>query len=61
MDSPESLARWLADNNASAFGGMTATYEEWLSVARGGWAPSAMITNGVLESGVAAISTKGRR
>lgn len=28
---PEELARWLADNNASAFGGMTATYEQWLA------------------------------
>jgi len=27
---PEELARWLADNEASAFGGMTASYEGWL-------------------------------
>ncbi len=31
MSSPEELARWLADNNASAFGGMTASYEGWLA------------------------------
>lgn len=40
MDSPESLARWLADNGASAFGGSTATYEEWLPVCMGGWRPN---------------------
>lgn len=41
---PEELARWLADNKASAFGSMTASYESWLEVARGGWAPSAIYT-----------------
>lgn len=30
MESPEALARWLADNGASAFGYSTATYEQWL-------------------------------
>lgn len=55
---PEELARWLADNNASAFGGMTATYEQWLSTAKRGWAPSAVMTvgddgKGTLDSGVA--------
>lgn len=56
MDSPESLARWLADNNASAFGDMTATYEQWLRVARGGFACSAVVSNGVMQSGVAALT-----
>lgn len=37
MDSPEALARWLADNGASRFGEMTASYESWLSVCRGGF------------------------
>jgi hypothetical protein len=41
---PEELARWLADNNASAFGSSTATYEQWLNVARGAWAPSLIYT-----------------
>jgi hypothetical protein len=41
---PEELARWLADNDASAFGGMTASYESWLRVASGGFAPSAIYT-----------------
>lgn len=52
---PEELARWLADTGASSFGSMTATYEQWLSVARGGWAPSAVVTDGVLMSGVEAM------
>jgi len=50
---PEQLAHWLASTHASAFGGMTATYEQWLEVARGGWAPSAVVENGELKSGVA--------
>lgn len=40
---PEELARWLADNGANAGGGATATYEAWLRVCRGGYAPSAVI------------------
>lgn len=35
MDSPESLARWLTDNNASAFANMGATYDQWLRVCGG--------------------------
>jgi hypothetical protein len=35
MDSPESLARWLADNKASAFADQTASYDAWLKVCRG--------------------------
>jgi hypothetical protein len=55
---PEELARWLVDNNASAFGSDTATYEQWLAVARGGWAPSAVYTPDTgLISGVAAALT----
>jgi len=40
FETPEELARWLADNNASAFGGMTATYEQWLATCKGLYAPS---------------------
>lgn len=32
---PEEVARWCADNGESAFGGMGADYDWWLSVARG--------------------------
>ena len=35
LSSPEAVARWCADNGASAFGGMTQSYEAWLSIARG--------------------------
>lgn len=40
METPEALARWLADNNASSFGSRTATYEQWLGTINRGWAPS---------------------
>ena len=53
---PEELARWLAENDASAFGSQTATYEQWLAVCREGWAPSAVIDDNGLRSGVAATS-----
>ena len=42
METPEALARWLADNNASAFAGMGATYEQWLATIKRGWAVSAV-------------------
>lgn len=49
---PEELARWLVDNNASAFGSSTGTYEGWLRVARGGWALSMVATADGITSGV---------
>jgi len=52
MDSPESLARWLADKGASSFGSMTATYDQWLRVCGGGYAPSAFIDSTGLHAGV---------
>lgn len=52
---PEEVARWCADNGASAFGSETASYEAWLRIARGGYACSAVIENGVLRSGVEAL------
>lgn len=58
-ESPEALARWLAENKASSFGSMTATYEQWLSMIKEGWAPSAMLVPGKgLVSGVEAVSSK---
>lgn len=61
METPEDLARWLADNGASAFAGETATYEQWLATIKRGWACSAVLTvnrdgTGTLESGVAALA-----
>ncbi len=54
----EELARWLADTGASAFAGMTASYEHWLKICRGGYAPSAVMVNGVMKSGVEFVGTE---
>lgn len=40
----EELARWLVDNEASAFAGRTATYEEWLGTIEEGSAITTMMT-----------------
>jgi len=54
---PEELARWLADNGASAFAGETATFDQWLAmIHRGSSIASAMIIDGRWISGVAAVS-----
>lgn len=52
-ESPEALALWLTDNHASAgpFSN-NATYEQWLRVCNGGYAPSMIISNSVIKSGV---------
>lgn len=46
FETPEELARWLADNGASSFANMTASYEDWLATCKAGWAPSAMVGGG---------------
>lgn len=56
FDTPEELAHWLADNEASSFADCTSTYEEWLQVCKGRSAISAVMTNGVIESGVTALA-----
>ena len=56
FETPEELAQWLVDNNASAFGSSTASYEGWLRVAKGGFACSMVIHGGVIESGVDGLS-----
>ncbi|TIW20139.1 MAG: hypothetical protein E5V63_32185 [Mesorhizobium sp.] len=50
---PEELARWLADNGASAFAGEMATYDQWLKTIIQGSAVSAVFSDGVMQSGVA--------
>ena len=55
---PEELAHWLADNGASSFGDMTATYEQWLSTCKRGYAPCAIIQGGVITSGVASMAAE---
>lgn len=56
FDNAEDMAKWLADNNASAFGSMTATYEQWLSTINAGWSPSMVADRNGLRSGVEALS-----
>lgn len=52
---PEELAHWLADTGASAFAGMTASYESWLDTIRRGSAISMVCTPGTgIISGVEA-------
>jgi len=52
FETPEELAKWLSDSGASAFGSSTASYEEWLRVCKGGYAPSAVVIDGEVKSGV---------
>lgn len=53
---PEELARWLAANGASAFGEITATYEEWLATIKAGSCfCSMMIDDGKIISGPAVM------
>ena len=54
---PEELARWLVDNGASSFGSSTGSYEGWLAVAQGGWAPSMIVTPAGITIGVDAAYT----
>ena len=56
---PEELAQWLADNNASAFGNSGASYEGWLRVCKGGYACSAVMVNGQMMSGVDGLTKTG--
>lgn len=58
FETPEELARWRADTGASAFGRSQATYEQWLVTCRGEWAPSAVMIDGKLMSGVEASALK---
>lgn len=62
METPEALARWLADHKASAFGSETASYEAWLATIKRGSACSAAVLPGVgLISGVQAIAEAEKR
>lgn len=56
---PEELARWLSNNEASAFGNQTATYKQWLEMINEGWAPCGVYTPETgLISGVQATQLK---
>ena len=51
----EELAQWLTENNASAFAGQGASYQDWLKMIQGpGCAVSAVSIGGVLKSGMSA-------
>lgn len=55
----EGLARWLANNNTSAHGVSTASYEQWLGMIKsGGQAPCTIISNEGVMSGVEYIGNK---
>ena len=56
FETPEKLARWLADNDASAFADRTASYEDWLATIKRGSAVSAVLDSHGLRSGVEALS-----
>lgn len=57
LATPEEVARYAADNGVSTFGFQTATYEEWLPMCRGGWAPTlARVGGGPVTSGVKLIA-----
>ena len=53
--SPEALAHWLTDTGASAFADLDADYEHWLRVAHGRSAPSMVLEDGKIYSGVQGI------
>ena len=57
FDTEEELAKWLADNNASSFANMTATYDEWLAMIKVGSAPAAVLTSDGLQSGVSDVAS----
>lgn len=52
FETPEELAKWLADTGASSFGSNTASYDQWLRICKGGYAHSAVVSGGKLMSGV---------
>ena len=54
FDTPEALARWLADTGASAFADLTASYEGWLIVCRGEPGIGLVSMGGKMMSGVEA-------
>ena len=56
-ETAEELAKWLADNGASAFGRQTATYDQWRAMIGVGNAPSLVVDNGGIRSGVEATAT----
>lgn len=53
FETPEELAKYLADNRVSTFASMTTTYNKWLSfIKESGFALSMVYQNGQIKSGV---------
>jgi hypothetical protein len=58
-ETPETLAQWLVDNCVSSFARITEDYETWLTfITDSGWAPTMVVQNGDIKSGVNAVSTE---
>ncbi len=55
MESPEALAKWLADNDANSGAGRTANYEQWLKVCNGARPFGSVMVGGQFISGVEAL------
>lgn len=52
---PVDLAKWCVENEVTSFGSKTETYDVWMRFICGpGWAPSAIMIDGKMQSGVAA-------
>lgn len=60
FDTPEKLARWLADTNASAFGGRGASYENWLAMISEGSAFTAVFTPATGET-MSGVEYRGKK
>ena len=61
METPEALAHWLADNNASAGPYATATYDQWLAIIKAGSSAGSFVmnfANGEIMGGVEAVSCR---
>lgn len=57
FDTPEKLARWMASPAHKWETDRGTTYESWLKfITRHGWAPSMVVENGTIKSGVEAMT-----
>lgn len=57
FETAEECARWISTPGNSKWMGTGDGYEMWLKFLKGpGWAPSMMMTNGVIEDGVTAVT-----
>ena len=52
FETPEEMAQWLSENGASAFGDMTASYDDWLHTCKRGYAVGMVIDKNGMRPGV---------